>query len=139
MDYDVARGYIYTAVSNAAQLITPVPKLDWDNRSLVDEENEQGMIVSVEVSLTGGMQVGMGVSNTLKRTTGALILLVSVRQGTGVSVALSAANKLATSIEMRSLSGVVMQASTPQRAVAEKGWHRQPVAIPFWFDDLVST
>jgi len=133
MNTSEAREAIYTALVAAIPAGTPVI---WDNRDTFDLNNDQRMHIRTEFIVHASEQKSLGQLKVVRRQ-GVLALMVCVKEGTGTAQAIDLAVVLCSALQMKSFSGLQTKAASPERSAKVKGWHLQPVSVPFWFDELV--
>lgn len=134
MSPDAAYSALYAALASALPAGTPVL---YDNRQTLDLSTEQRRHVRTEFIITSGAQKSLGAVK-VKRFQGVLAMLVCEKEGGGVLSALDLADTLGAALEMRNFSGLQTQAYSMERSAVVKGWHLQPVSVPFWFDEVVA-
>ena len=136
MNIESARSAAYSAVNSAVATLNPVPKVDWDNRFLVDRNNQTAPFLAVDFMLGSGVQKSLGEAKVV-RYIGQLAIAAYIKEGAGIATVTTMMDTLAHALGMKTFSGLNTQAAVPQRSLVVDGWHIQPLAVPFWFDDLV--
>lgn len=137
MMLEAARVALYDATEAAILAMTPVvPDVQWDNRNLIDMGVQTDPFIAIEFIVGSGVQMSLGYTKVV-RYTGMLAIVIMVREGEGISTSLKMADQLCPALQMRNIGGVVTQAAMPQKPSDLNGWHYRPIALPFWFDDIV--
>lgn len=138
MMQEAARIALYQAASVAISTLDPVPKVQWDNRNLIDMGSQVDPFLCVDFLVGSGVQKSLG-NTKVVRYTGMLAMIALIKEGQGVSAAIRMIDSLAHALQMRSIGGVITEAAMPQAAKDIGGWHHRPLVVPFWFDDIVVT
>ncbi len=138
MKQEQARAALYAATASAISNLTPTPAVQWDNRNLVDMGSQVDPYLAVDFVVSGGSQKSLGKTKVV-RYLGMLVICAAAREGQGVKLLLQWLDALTSPLQMRDIGGVVTQAAMPQAPKDVLGWHIRPLALPFWYDDIVES
>jgi hypothetical protein len=131
-----ARVALYDALAAAVATLNPVPAIEWDNRFAVDMSQQTAPFLCVEFIVGAAVQKSLGMTKVV-RYIGQLAVIVNIKEGQGIARVTVILDALCLALGMKNLSGLQTEAAMPQRPVLDKGWHIQPLVVPFWFDDVV--
>lgn len=133
MSYAQARTDIATAVAAAVAAWVAYPLVvEMDNRSAVNYDTQQKPFLQVDSYYLGGDQLDLGDSPLVKQY-GQIMLSVVSKEGTGIAESAALADFLVPYFELKNFVVVRTHAAEPQKSRILRGWHYQPVLIPFWF------
>lgn len=138
MKIEEARVEAYEAVVAAAAGLSPVPAIQWDNRYVIDMASQQDLFLAVDFVIGAAHQMSLGQTRVV-RYWGQIAITVNIKEGQGIHKVTQVLDVLCLALGMKSFNGLNTQAATPQRPLLEKGWHVQPLGVPFWFDDVVTS
>lgn len=137
MNLEQARAAAYTAFEAAVGTISPVPPIQWPNREGIDRSQQTAPYVALDFVIGRSVQKSLGTSNRTVRYVGMLAILVCVKEGAGLATPTQMLDKLILGLSLKNFSGLQFESAYPQRPTLEDGWHIQPLAVPFYFDDLL--
>lgn len=133
MSYAQARADIAGAVAAAVAAWTAYPLVvEMDNRNVVNYDTQQKPFLQVDTYYLDGEQLDMA-ANPMVAQYGQILLSVVSKEGTGVSESALLVDFLIPYFELKEFAVVRTNAAKPQKSKPLRGWHYQPILVPFWF------
>lgn len=139
MSLETARQQIVTAVEAAKLTYVSTPPLlvEYDNRHNLDAYQGRTSYLCVDIQFLDSYQGDLG-PTPFHRHIGAIMLEANVKEGYGTAEGLKILDHFGGLLHGRQF-GIVRTMYFDSRPSSTKaGWHICRVAVPFWFDVVVS-
>lgn len=111
-------------------------KIAWDNVHF-DIPGDLSAWVRLSIQYNNSNYVSTGASQRVRRF-GIVFLQIFVAEDTETLLASQIADNAVAVFETRLLNGVVFESPNVTNASNDAGWYQLNIAIPFYFDDIVS-
>jgi hypothetical protein len=134
MTLDTYRAQLAAAVTQAAQEWTEYDvAVEYENRFIVDPEQQQKPFLCVELKFNDGKQADLS-AKPRHRLVGFVILTVKVREGEGTAAAMRLLEHFYPRLQHRKIGDMHIEFAKVVTPPARSGWYGLSAMLPFRVD-----
>ena len=130
MSYTTTRDTLVTHLVNEWQATLPSVPLFFENTVQIDLDKVGDVFVACEVDFLDTVQADLG-SNPSSKIDGELLFRVFLKEGQGTRQGLVIWDHLQSILQRRTISGIVVETTTPGRTTSKGGWTSMELVAPF--------
>ena len=133
MTFESARVALTTQFKLAlAAYPTTKPKVQYDNRNLIDTRTQIEPFVSFNILNINGQQLDLS-NRPMSAQYGQIVLSVMAKENTGTSKVNVLLDYFLPWLELKELGAVRTHTGMGAKSFEKNGWEGHPIVIPFWW------
>lgn len=110
----------------------PRPKVQYDNRNLIDTKTQVDPYVSFNIVNVNGKQLDLS-NKPMSAQYGQMILTVMIKENGGTSKVDLLMDHFLPRLELKELGAVRTHTGMAAKCFEKNGWDCHPIVIPFWW------
>lgn len=133
MNSETARVLLTTQIEAAlAAYPGTKPRLQYENRNLVDTSTQVDPFVGIDIVYINGTQLDLG-AKPMSVQYGQIVITAFCKENSGTKAANVLLDYFLPWLELKEFSGVRTHSGMYSKGNSQKGWQAYPLIVPFWW------